>query len=145
MDVLLDHIAKISMNQAIDIALNVVGFLAAGGLMMVLTSMFRGKRETVETGRQTAVSELSTATAPVSPQEQTKSRISFVSFGAQASPENSTTPDATPSNRIAERGRRNRAEVIRLAREMIEARQSREAIRNRLPITEAELAMLSND
>jgi hypothetical protein len=147
MDVLLDHIMNISLDRAIDAGLNVIGFLAAGALMMVVSSMFQRNRRTGTIDEVAAMPTEAPAAAPKeaeSPEEHSRSSVSFVSFGDQPKRPETTAIDRTPKANVSG-GRRNRAEVIRLAREMIEARQSGEEIRKRLPITEAELAMLDTD
>ncbi len=147
MDVLLNHITSISPDRAIDVGLNVIGFLAAGALMMVVSSMFQRNRRT-EMIDEVAVKPTEASTAAPKeadkPKEQSRSSISFVSFGDKPNRPERTATEKTQRANIAG-GRRNRAEVIRLAKEMIDARKSGEEIRKRLPITEAELAMLDTE
>ncbi len=147
MDVLLNHITGISLDRAIDVGLNVIGFLAAGALMMVVSSMFRRNRRTETIDEVAAKPEEALTVAPgesESPGEHPRSSISFVSFGDKPKRQEATVTERT-SRTNAPGGRRNRAEVIRLAKEMIDARKSGEEIRKRLPITEAELAMLDTE
>ena len=147
MDVLLNHITSISPDQAIDVGLNIIGFLAAGALMMVVSSMLQRNRRT-ETIDEVAEKPAEASTAAPKeadkPEEQSRSSVSFVSFGDKPNRPETTPTDRSPRANVPS-GRRNRAEVIRLAKEMIDARKSGEEIRKRLPITEAELAMLDTE
>lgn len=141
MDVMLNELTTLSAGTLVDVALNVVGFLAAGGFFLVISSMIRDRRKRKST---TAVTEqpLPNANAP-EPAVDGKTSLSFVSLASERRGQTTETEKSAPVETAAESMRRNRAEVIEMARKMIAARESREAIAGKLPISEAELSMLS--
>ncbi len=143
MDVMLDTLTTLSAGTLVDAALNVVGFLAAGGFFLVISSMVRDRQARKST--ETVVAEKPSVTEAAAPAVEGRTSLSFVSLASERrgrKPETKETPP-TPTETAEESMRRNRAEVINLARKMIAARESREAIAGKLPISEAELSMLS--
>ena len=141
MDVMHEALTTVSADMFLDAALNVVGFLAAGGLLLVITSMVRGRQARTSTDEiRDEPSPVNEAAAPLA---EGRTSLSFVSLASER-PDRTPEPEATvPTETAAESIRRNRAEVINLARKMIAARESREAIADKLPLSEAELSMLS--
>jgi hypothetical protein len=121
----------------------VVGFLAAGGFFLVISSMVRGRQGRKST--ETVVDEKPAVAKAAAPAVEGRSSLSFVSLASERPGKKTEAKEAspTPTETAAESMRRNRAEVINLARKMIAARESREAIAGKLPISEAELSMLS--
>ena len=136
----------LSKEVLLDLLLNVVGYLAAGGLSLVLYSLFLGRENTVLDSTRSdlqAGDEQHGNTGSVSGEGR---RIEFIKFGEQqgkagAAPSSDVHLKRTPV--MAATSRRNRIEVIGLARKMIEAGASAEKVRAVLPISEAELALLS--
>jgi hypothetical protein len=129
---------EVTIDQIIDVGLNVVGFLAAGGLMMLLFSPSRRRDRAPAAKTKPSVAEAPSA-GPASP--STARAASFVSLTGSGETPPSSRPPRTAS---ATPGRRDRAEVIRIAREMIAAKRSNREISDRLPISEAELSMLQS-
>jgi len=128
--------------QVVDIGLAVIGYLAAAGLGMLLYSALAGRRKRVkaETATRRAHSEGGTPRpAELEPQVQ------FVDLRPRpdSAPRRAeqTSPDGTVSSRD---GRRDRAEIIRLARQMLKTGTPSEMIRRTLPVTEMELTFLQN-
>ncbi|MEW6050498.1 MAG: hypothetical protein AB1644_05485 [Candidatus Zixiibacteriota bacterium] len=116
----------ISNNQLIDIALNVAGSLAAGGLWLVIFSALRKRRDTESVPRPAVNSSRPITTPPKGDQRQAE----FVNLRH--------SPDASKPSAFT----RNRAEVIRIAREMLESGSTADKVKELLPISEGELAML---
>jgi hypothetical protein len=128
---------EISQDVMIDTALNAIGFLAAGGFMMVMFSLFRGRRKPSVVHR----------TDPGRPDDQTSKvesapreahRIEFIKLDRDRE-------RTVPTHRSASDSyHRNRIEVIRLARKMIEAGAPADKVKSVLPISDAELALLTS-
>lgn len=118
----------ISQAQLIDIALNVAGALAGGAFWLVVVSILRHRRQPA------AAPQTSVAPAPrASADRPTEGRrkVEFVSL------------KEAEDNPAAGSYQRNRAEVIRLAREMLNAGSSAQRVQELLPISDGELAMLT--
>ena len=135
----------VTMDQLIDTGLNMLGFLVAGGLMLVLLSIFRPRTATPPASE--ASPELPTADetpadrSAATPVESTA--MTFVSL-APPGPSDETTRPVSPATEEHNRDRRcRRADAIRLARDLIAAREPKGAIAEKLPLAEAELALLS--
>jgi hypothetical protein len=121
----------------IDLALNVVGFLAAGVLSLVIYSIFRrGDRAATPEPRPAAAAATTTTAhpaetpAPAAPSRPGK--VQFVGFGER------TEKPSAGNDPL----RRNRADVLRIAREMIRTGSSDAEIKAALPISDTELAVL---
>jgi hypothetical protein len=133
---------ELSREIIIDVLLNVTGYLTAGALWLVLYSLATGRNRAVAPATPKAKS------LPVEP-EPRESRFArkseFVSFASAAT---TRDPDLEERDRLRSAAtlyQRNRAEVIRIAREMLKSGTSQDNIRNLLPISEGELALLSNE
>ena len=129
---------ELSTEMWIDVALNATGYLAAGALATVMYSLFRRRpaRSTHPAdGRQPAEQRESQRSDGLS---SVADNMEYVEFGGagEGKAERSILRDAATR-------RRNRGEVIRLARQMVDAGTPEERIRDLLPITEAELSLLS--
>ena len=137
----------VTMDQLIDTGLNMLGFLVAGGLMLVLLSIFRPRTSTPPASE--ASPELPTADetpadrSAAAPVESTSTAMTFMSL-APPGPSDETTKPVPPATEENNRDRRRRrADAIRLARDLIAAREPKGAIAEKLPLAEAELALLS--
>ncbi|MCK4632910.1 MAG: hypothetical protein KAT79_06530 [candidate division Zixibacteria bacterium] len=129
---------ELSTEMWIDVALNATGYLAAGALATVMYSLFRRRQvsatipaegcQSVEQQVSQGSDELSSAT----------NSLEYVEFGSGAERQAERTINGESATR-----RRNRGEVIRLARQMVDAGTPEEKIRDLLPISEAELSLLS--
>lgn len=127
-----------SINNAmlIDLALNVVGYVAAGALSLVVYSMFRrGPRSATrsESVAMKSASQLEPAMMPggTAPDNRV---MQYVNFGESA--RNDDGPQSLTM-------RRNRAEVLRVARGMLRSGASDHDIKAALPVSDAELAVLN--
>ena len=136
----------ISQDILIDTALNVAGYVAAGALWLVLSSLFqRSPRRAVDSPRQTSSRQPETEAAR---QDSSAGRrkpefVDLKGFDSSAG----QISRAADSALREESGnfRRNRTEVMRMAREMLEAGSSRDRVRQTLPISEGELALLTRE
>jgi len=126
-------------DQLIDIGLNVLGYLIAGALGMLVYSTFRGRQKAPAAVPAESAPE---RTAPTAGGE--KRNLEFVSFRpSQAADIKEVTLPAEPARPRVDRSKRaDRAEIVRLAREMIKAGTPGDMIRRTLPISEGELALL---
>lgn len=134
--------------QLIDIALNVAGYLLAGGLWLLVYTAWQNRRATraagtakSETVGRTAVAAAAVAPAdlaPALPKEGRRS-LEFVTFRGdrrQSQPAPAPAVEAMPDRR------RNRAEVFALARRMLAEGASADAVKSELPVSDGELALL---
>ncbi len=137
----------VSQDQLIDLALNLIGFLAAGGLLMIVASMFgrRGNKQPVTDTAETPHTEAPVIPAAPAESEEDNSDLQFINLSQSSATPEKETPAPEEQGPAGGVTRRNRSEIIRLAREMIEARRSTEEIAHSLPVSEAELAMLSQN
>lgn len=127
-------------DRIIDVSLNVLGYLIAGGLGVLLYS-FVQERRIRAAARVGANSGEESAEAPLAAHEPGPT-LQFVSFNATG-PE--TLPEVEPETAPSASGvHRNRREIIRMAREMLREGAAGEQIRQSLPISSNELALLKN-
>lgn len=128
MDVLNDRI--------IDIGLNVIGFIAAGLFWMVVyTTIIKNRKARVVVG-------IDAQKPPPDPTETDKHKPEFIDFNSMPVRSDLVNTVPSPANRTGTR--RNRLEIIRIAREMIKNGADDEKIRNTLPISAGELALLNS-
>ena len=123
---------EFSTDRIIDLGLNVAAYLAAGALWMVMYSLFKRRGRIVSDNSAASVSKKTSETAAaVEPTLSTPAakpgKVQFIGFGEK------TTGDPH---------RRNRAEVLRLAREMIKDGATAGDIKSALPVSDVELAVL---
>jgi len=111
-------------DRILDIGLNALGYLIAGALGMLLYSVVYGRR------RQT-VSQPSES-APTAGRVDRSEASQFVDLRNQTK-----APVAATGA-----GRRDKAEVVRLARKMMQAGADREMIKRTVPISDGELNLL---
>ncbi len=139
----------LSQEVLVDFFLNVVGYLAAGGLMLIVHSLFLARKQ-----RRYALSSASDISPnPSSSQDMPTTKrpapeMEFIRLDDAGSSHLSHEPHTTQTRSSSSSftgAHRNRIEVVGLARKMIEAGASAEKIRAVLPISEAELALLSSE
>jgi len=131
---------------AIDMAVNIVGYLIAGTIGVMIYRLFRrGPRVTEESLASDSVGtpEYAGVARPSTAQAVTN-RVQFIRFGERKAPQTeSQAPRLTSSDGGV--NRRNRTEIFRVARSMIKAGATHDSIRKVLPISEAELSLLSTN
>ena len=132
-------------DRIIDIGLNVIGYMAAGLLWMLVYTVYTSRRKVkAETEGTRTGPQVKTAAGSTAETLSTERRkIEFVSFD-QPLAEVGPNPALNSESRVtASSSRRNRVEIIRIARQMIEAGSSNDKIRSTLPISDGELTLLS--
>ncbi len=133
---------EFSQNALIEIGLSVAGYLAAGALWMVLYSLFtRGASDKV-TKVAIDYPERTDVAASIGNAVREKRSLQYVDLRNSSS----LTPDSAAEakdNQRLDQYRRNRGEVIRLAREMLKDGRSQQQVRELLPINDGELALLA--
>jgi len=118
-----------AMNIVWDTILNAIGYMSAGALSVLLYSMI--KRRLAQSQAETTKQKQPSQSAPA-PAKKEADGPKFVTFKSSTDRKDRSTDY-----------RRDRIQVIGQAREMILAGESSETIRRALPISEAELALLS--
>lgn len=121
----------------IDLAINAGGYFAAAVLGMVMYSLF-GRKKSV--GTEPVASAVSVA-AMESVRRET-GKIEFVRFGERAAAEPRPAMRTAATAGDTDNGRRNRVDVMDIARKMLNAGASPERIRRVLPVSETELSLL---
>lgn len=126
-------------DRIIDIGLNALGYLVAGGLGMLLYSVLprRSRRPATEAATPAALSVPAAESDP-------KNTFEFVEL--RPSPVEGQGESKVDSIVGSKGGtaRRDRREIIRLAREMLKAGTADEMVKRTLPISDGELALLHN-
>ena len=134
MDVWIDRIA--------DIGLNAMGYLVAGGLGMLLHSVLRDqcrKPAPVSEAPTEAVTHSSDQLTPDLNQD-----IEFVDLRRRSDDEPGESGTVRGLTAPGFTARRDRREIIRIAREMLRAGTADDMIKRTLPISESELTLLQN-
>lgn len=132
---------ELTQDMIIDLALNVTGYLVAAALSLVLYSLFkRTPRAAGETSTDTQTNTEKAPRparrpekAPAREREDGRRSVQFVGFGGEAK-QSAGGEDGSL--------RRNRADVLRLARTMMRDGKSSGEIKAALPVSDAELAVL---
>jgi hypothetical protein len=125
-----------------DTVLNLVGYVTAGALCTMAYTAITGKGKPVKT-RAAAIP----AETPIElvHKDNIKRKSEFVSLKSHTTGSRSNSSriiESTESRGMTLQQQRNRAEVIRLAREMLLSGTSKDNVRSLLPISDGELTML---
>lgn len=128
----------LSQEFLIDLAINAGGYLAVALLSMVMYSLFNRKKSAPT---DAVISTASVATP--APAQRETGKVEFVRFGEQVAAAPRPATHATAAATDADNGRRNRSEVMDIARKMLSAGAPPERIKRVLPISEVELALLN--
>jgi hypothetical protein len=106
-----------SSHQLIEIGLNVAGFLAAGTLLLLMRSLFAGRRgHALQTATPSAGTVGGNVFRPEPTESKTPSNVEFVDLrGVEWNPHRSGSTSGSKSGYKNQ----NRREIIRLAQEMI--------------------------
>jgi len=137
----------LSKEVLMDLFLNAVGYLAAGGLSLALYALFCGRKKAALDSPRPDLSTADQRCGKAGNVAGERRRIEFIKFGEQPYKADAAGTGDVHSKRapaMPAASLRNRIEVIGLARKMINAGASAEKIRAILPISEAELALLSS-
>ena len=134
---------EVPYDQLIDIGLNVLGYVVAATLGMVIHSAFRRQRPAAAVPTPEPQQMPQPAVATAGPAEGTR-RLNYVDLRRTDAVEPNGDLAGAVSRTAGTGTRRDRAEIIRLAREMIRARTPQETIKRTLPISDGELALLQS-
>ena len=137
----------LSKEVLMDLFLNAAGYLAAGGLSLALYTLFRGRKKAALDSPRPDLRTADQSRVEAGNVAAERRRIEFIKFGEQPYKADTMGEGDAHSERaptMPAASRRNRIEVMGLARKMINAGASAEKIRAILPISEAEFALLSS-
>jgi hypothetical protein len=139
---------EFSQDNIIDLSLTIAGYMAAGALWTVLYSLFTRPQKS-ERAVTASSTETDATRAAISDAVRERRSLQYVDLRGAASPQMATPQTTTPTNdrtgNRLDQYRRNRAEVVRLAREMLKDGRSQQQVRELLPITDGELALLATE
>lgn len=122
-----------------DAALNVAGYLLAGAILTLLYSAVTHRNSR----KNTPATAAATPQMHEAPATANARRTEYVDLrGVKTSDRQPQSTGRTAAE--TQTRQRNRAEVMRLAREMLQSGTPRDNVRSLLPISEGELAMLEN-
>ncbi len=133
---------EVQTDKIIDLSLTIAQALCAGSLAVLLYSWrTRSRVEHVQTREIKGVAPAPVA-VPTAAHEVTEGKhtIQFVSLAPKSEPQLGRIRDS-----LIEARRRNRADIIRQARQMIEQGTTNREITQRLRMTDGELALLRQD
>lgn len=138
---------ELSQDFIIDMLINGGGYLAAALIGIVVYSLFFGKKEKkVKPAKVHQPDPVDTTEREKTsnPEQMIQRKMEFIKFGEQHFDKDKTEKPAQPvNNRVNELRRPDRKEVISLARKMLDSGATHENIKKILPVSEAELALLS--
>ena len=136
---------ELSQDLIIDVALNAAGYIAATALALTVFSLFRkknGASTTTATSPQKTDGAVPDWSAPISVKTtRSGAKMEFLNLS-----DNSSEGAGELKPKVEDRpdgDRRDRSEIIRVAREMLKAGATSEKITSILPISQTEVAMLS--
>lgn len=135
---------EISQQFLIDMALNVGGYLLAGALGIVIYSFFNRRKKVAVAYENGPVPAAGTPVEPpATGSGEEGHRIEFIKLGEKPD-QVISTPDPGPAAKAEDVARRrDRADTIRVARTMLKAGAPHEKIKRLIPISDAELSLLS--
>lgn len=133
---------EVQTSQIIDVSLTAAELLVAGLLGVVVYSWLFGRRRVDVQMPEAQLDSPIPSTLAASPRDvfEGPRSIQFVSFAPKDEARLGGIRDS-----LVEARRRNRADVIRQARQMIETGAANREISSRLRLTEGELALLRNE
>ena len=131
---------ELSQDILIEIGLNALGYIIVSILSIMIYSMFKGGNKFVVLNKsKSVIDENYTGKKEILKNKNAASdNANFISFGTSRNA-NNVVSEAVKNNTA----RRDRSQIIRIAREMIKAGANEEKIMSVLPISEAELAILN--
>jgi hypothetical protein len=137
---------EISQDVIIDTILNAAGYLAAGGLSIAVFSLFGRRKPLLSSADGRRIADDENVHVRSGEHRKETRPLEYVQFDRTGkNPESVGNGTTRSSVRTPTDARRNRAEVIGLARKMIDAGATSDRVKSVLPISDAELALLSCD
>ena len=136
----------VSQELLIDVGLNLVGYLAAGFLLILIYSLFKKSGQAKVAGHlsQTDTSHPTASDLKVvrTAEPASDSSVEFINFGNSEIKADEPARPAARTPRVSEDYRRNRLKIISTARQMLNAGTPENKVKSLLPISEAELSLL---
>lgn len=124
-----------------DVLLDVAGYLSAGLFWMLIYHTISARRRTSAPSFRERPAGPETVNAKKNARTGEAPRVQFIEFHQKAAESPSHKSDEL-STETPDSGRRNRGEIIRIAREMLKNGVTSDRIRQVLPISDGELALL---
>jgi uncharacterized protein (DUF58 family) len=136
---------ELSQDLMIDVALNAAGYIAAAGLALTVFSLFRRKNSATAAAVTSPIEAAVVAGDRPAPfvvkTPGSGPKMEFLKLSGDAS---TGADEPEPKTEVKpDDGRRDRSEIIRVAREMLKAGATTDKITSILPISQAEVALLS--
>lgn len=130
---------ELSQEILIETGLNALGYIIMSILSIMIYSMFKGKNKSVALNKSKSVIDESNACEKeILKNENVSDVANFISFGASR-----TTSKANTETVKTNSSRRDRPQIIKIAKDMIKAGATEKNIMSVLPISEAELSILN--
>ncbi len=127
-------------DQLVDIGLNALGYLVAAALGMLLHSAFTNRRRAAAIAASVEGKTVSCPTASTGP--ASRPGLEYVDLRQVSA--GRKTGSSRKATEVKHEIRRDRPEIIRLARQMVKAGTPGDIIRRTLSISDAELALLQS-
>ena len=121
--------------QIMDVGLTVIGYFAAVGLGMLVHSALAGRKRRMIAAPAGLIP---------NPTAEATPSLRFIDLRRPGGEDTMISAPATRPTRVPRPGRRDRVEIVRLARQMLQAGTPAERVRQTLPISEAELTLLQS-
>ena len=136
---------ELSQDIIIELALSLTSYLAVSALSILLYSMISRRRRSESKEHELISADTHEEPMTFKRDIAASTRLEFVRFGetAPAQSDDATETAEEPAFKQEDGQRRNRAEIARVAAAMLKAGASKEKIKQVLPISEAELSMIS--
>ncbi|MDF1545006.1 MAG: hypothetical protein P1R58_07885 [bacterium] len=135
----------ISQEVLIEVALTLIGYLASGALAIMIYRMVTRPKANNQTQESVRTAARRTE-EPLSETQLEPDRLAnsaeFINFGAPSPSAPKLLSSSKIDYAVSRAARRDRADIIRIAREMMKAGATTEKIKGVIPISESELALL---
>ncbi|RKX22782.1 MAG: hypothetical protein DRP35_01090 [Candidatus Zixiibacteriota bacterium] len=130
---------ELSQDILIEVGLNALGYIIVSIFSIMVYSMFKRQNKTITNAEnKLAINEINSDKGKILKNKNVSDNVNFISFDTSRNANNIANEEA--KNNTA---RRDRSQIIRIAREMIKAGANEKKIMSLLPISEAELAILN--
>lgn len=134
---------ELSQQFLIDMALNAGGYVLAGALGVVIYSLFNRRKVAVAQVTQESQQDMTETAEENEVVENPARRLEFIKLGSTTEPTQTTSRPDVAEAAQAVAGRRDRADIIRVARTMLKAGATHDKIKRVIPISDAELSLLA--
>ncbi len=129
---------ELTSDVMFNLALNAIGYLAAGAFGVVVASIIKMRRQAAPSRAEDGESTRPAMAGAASD----RGRVQFIDLGGRAG-ERTEAAAVDASTDAHPKARRDRAEVLRMARQMLKAGAGPERVMQVLPVSETELGLLT--